>query len=54
MRCIRKDLTEECGKTKIWNDKGAKNWKKKVRVYKSMDRYVQGMITSKRQAYCLK
>ena len=53
MRCIRKDLTVACGKTRIWTDKGS-GASMSVRVDKSFDRYVQGMITNGRQAYCLK
>ena len=58
MRCVRKDLTVECEKTKIWTDKLFGGfWMPKVKVYKSSDSYVQGMITQDhgdRQAYCLK
>ena len=62
MRCVRKDLTVECEKTKIWTDLlFGVGWmlksNVKVKVYKSSDSYVQGMITQDhgdRQAYCLK
>ena len=53
MRCIRKDLTVACEKTKIWTDSGSGASMAAI-VYKSYDTYVQGMITNERQAYCLK
>ena len=53
MKCVRKDLTKPCGKTQIWTDKGTGAWSDAI-VFKSYDQLVQGMITSRRQAFCIK
>ena len=53
MRCVREDLTAPCGKTQIWTDKGS-GARMDARVFKSYDPFVQGMLTSGRQAFCLK
>ena len=53
MKCIREDLTKPCGKTQIWTDKGTGAWQD-ARVFKTYDQLVQGMVTTNRQAYCLK
>jgi len=53
MKCVRKDLTKPCGKTQIWTDKGTGAWSDAI-VFKSYDQLVQGMITTRRQAFCIK
>ena len=53
MMCVRKNLTKKCDKTKVFKYYSQRE-SKYILAYKSSDILVQGLITTDRQAYCLK